>query len=196
MVHYEEQTVNTPDSLLTGTACLGQRLAHGALATGPVRPPPFVRLERPRSVSWQGAGADSDLRRCRLRVGSRRTRRGHIRRRILTLLERFPQMKGHKMKPLRHRIVIGAASLAGVGLAAGLWLAVAASASSSSPSGGSGSATTVSTTATPPSASGSVAHWVPAGSGPPPIAAGSPHWTPAGSGPPPSPTVPGMASSS
>jgi hypothetical protein len=92
----------------------------------------------------------------------------------------------------RHRLVIAGASLAGAGLAAGIWLAVPASASSSAhartpSSHGSGRATTVSGVATP---AGGFPHWVPAGSGPaptpPPGMGGPPHWAPAGSGPGPS----------
>jgi len=112
------------------------------------------------------------------------------------------EMKGRMemTRVRRHRLVIGGVSLAGVGLAAGLWLAVPASATSSvhagtASSSRSGRARTVSEVATPARA-GEFPHWVPAGSGPaptpPPGLGGPPHWAPAGSGPAPS----GVASGS
>lgn len=110
-------------------------------------------------------------------------------------------MKGYEVAMLRrNRLVIGAVSLAGVGLAAGLWMAGPASASSAPSvegrtSSGSGTAVAVSTPATSPAPSGTP-HWVPAGTGPPPPASGPPRWAPAGSGPPPVAAVPAVASTS
>jgi len=103
----------------------------------------------------------------------------------------------------RHPLVIGGVSLAGAGLAVGLWLAVPAYASSSSHVGttssrGSGTAITVNKTA---ASRAGLQDWVPAGSGPPPAppswvppAKSFPNWVPAGSGPPPAPS--GLAKAS
>jgi len=113
------------------------------------------------------------------------------------------EMKGRMemTRVRRHRLVVAGVSLAGIGLAAGLWLTVPASASSSAHAGtpssrGSGRAQTVSGTAAPVSGP----QWVPAGSGPPPTPppglGGPPHWAPAGSGPPPAGGSSGMASGS